>query len=705
MKLAEVASEKFHVTIVPQTLRKLLREGRDQILPSGPKPRMNQEEFDTISAAVCSYVAIGQLNGEPEKKRSDLISSMKHLLKGNEMYNELTLFLKIKKANASSLELSKEEVVEMRRQMWTTFSNLTDWFDAWEDFALRQGFATKEGESTVCFSEDQKRRIINIDETNLSLDGADGGHGGRPACSITIKNCNRPGTAQNKSSISSSLMCGSNAAREAMSIHIMFSSDAKEESNYAVNAAWILDLPRVTAQFGHDEEKTFAASVTTNEKGGTDGRVLKQVLNHYVTQLFPDAADIPGKRVLFKIDGGPGRLDISNLAELRSRGVYLFPGVQNTTHITQETDQNYGEFKTLLRKYIQQLLNELYAKYREQVQQQHLAVSNAPLAAPTLNRSHYGVLLGGREANEDESVAPIPPIFHLCFSKEKNLRSWEACGAVPLTRAPLNHSSVRHELEQRVESEQLDDSDAEVLIEYRAGDYDWASKTLQDLVMLNHASCKWLDEHGFNGKALKINGNVRPRTLTNTRVPKDAPLEVRIKAMVASGISLSSLFYTIGPSCLSVDEIFIAFEYREREKQFNVEKREYEKVLKKKEIEDKAKSVLAQNKTTYTKSELTAILKWRLGDNFTEHRNKRISDLQLLFAQTATENPPEILLPPAPQEPSVPNVNDTELGRARRQQFQTLLQMSQQYDNSQLQQLAAVIMGLCNDRGVEMNPV
>jgi hypothetical protein len=71
-------------------------------------------------------------------------------------------------------------------------------------------------------------------------------------------------------------------------------------------------------------------------------------------------------------------------------------------------------------------------QYCEQVQQQHLAVSNAPLAVPTLNRSHYGVLLGGHEANEDESVAPIPPIFHLCFSKKKNLCSWEACGALPL---------------------------------------------------------------------------------------------------------------------------------------------------------------------------------------------------------------------------------------------------------------------------------
>jgi hypothetical protein len=43
--------------------------------------------------------------------------------------------------------------------------------------------------------------MINVDETNLSLDGSDGGHGGCPGCTITIKHCSRPGTAQNKSSV------------------------------------------------------------------------------------------------------------------------------------------------------------------------------------------------------------------------------------------------------------------------------------------------------------------------------------------------------------------------------------------------------------------------------------------------------------------------------------------------------------------------
>jgi hypothetical protein len=211
---------------------------------------------------------------------------------------------------------------------------------------ITHGFACEvikeNGEKEITFSEEQKQRIINIDETNLSLDGSDGGRGGRPACTITMKHCNRPGTAQNKTSLSSSLICGSNAAGKAMPLHIMFSSDAKEADNYAVNAAWIVSLPRFKGTFGHQEEKVFPASVTTNEKGGSDGRVLQKLLHYYVKTLYPDVADTPGKRLLFKIDGGPGRLDISMLAELRSLGVYLFPGVQNTTQITQETDQNYG---------------------------------------------------------------------------------------------------------------------------------------------------------------------------------------------------------------------------------------------------------------------------------------------------------------------------------------------------------------------------
>jgi hypothetical protein len=104
----------------------------------------------------------------------------------------------------------------MRRQIWTTNTNLNDWYNSWEKFLVTYGFAAEnineDGTKEIIFTDDQKCHIINVDETNLSLDGSDGGRGGRPACTITVKLCNRPGTAQNKTNISSSLMCGSNAA-------------------------------------------------------------------------------------------------------------------------------------------------------------------------------------------------------------------------------------------------------------------------------------------------------------------------------------------------------------------------------------------------------------------------------------------------------------------------------------------------------------
>jgi hypothetical protein len=80
--------------------------------------------------------------------------------------------------------------------------------------------------------------------------------------------------------------------------------------------------------------------------------------------LFPDACDQDGLRVVFKIDGGPGQLNIQMLAELLCRGIYLFPGVQNTTHVTQETDQNYGLFKSKLCKNLEMLTSWHAADYR-----------------------------------------------------------------------------------------------------------------------------------------------------------------------------------------------------------------------------------------------------------------------------------------------------------------------------------------------------
>jgi hypothetical protein len=101
--------------------------------------------------------------------------------------------------------------------------------------------------------------------------------------------------------------------------------------------------------------QTFPTRIIVNKKGGTDSRVLNEVLSQYAAVLYPDAKDEEGYRVCFKIDGGLGSLNILMFADMQCQVVYLFPGVQNTTHVTQETDQNYGLFKSQLRQNIQTL--------------------------------------------------------------------------------------------------------------------------------------------------------------------------------------------------------------------------------------------------------------------------------------------------------------------------------------------------------------
>ena len=119
--------------------------------------------------------------------------------------------------------------------MWMTYTNLNDGFDAWSVFTLKCGCSVEEGDNII-FTKDQQCHICNIDETNFSLDESDSGHGSQPSSSITIKFCSCPGTAQNITSISSTLTCGSNSAGEAMPLHIMFSSDATNEEDNSINA-------------------------------------------------------------------------------------------------------------------------------------------------------------------------------------------------------------------------------------------------------------------------------------------------------------------------------------------------------------------------------------------------------------------------------------------------------------------------------------
>ncbi len=92
-------------------------------------------------------------------------------------------------------------------------------------------------------------------------------------------------------------------------------------------------------------------------------------------------------------------------------------------------------------------------------------------------------------------------------------------------------------------------------------------------------------------------------------------------------------------------------------------------MLKLKVAEDKAKALLALKKSTYNKSETLTILWWKLGEEFNNHKDKHVGELKLLLLENANRRPPDIILPPTPEEPSVPDIYWTEVGQMKKVQF------------------------------------
>ena len=154
------------------------------------------------------------------------------------------------------------------------------------------------------------------------------------------------GKATCKSSLTSTLITGSTAAGETFPPHIQYVTKAKTVETMRLDMDVAEHVPRVIGKFGWAEKCTWPVLFGQNEKGGMDSKEFAKYLFTSIVTLFPHVKDKPGHRVLLNVDSGPGWMNLNLLAKLRLLGFVLYPCVPNTTHVTQEMDQNYGPFKT-----------------------------------------------------------------------------------------------------------------------------------------------------------------------------------------------------------------------------------------------------------------------------------------------------------------------------------------------------------------------
>jgi hypothetical protein len=311
---------------------------------------MPHAAFELLVIAAKSFIKIKGLNKDHIERNTLMI-----------MFNELcrvtsskgrvkeNMFERVMRATNVSLNASVSPAVEDRRVRWTTYSNLYAWFVSFKAFLIEFGFTTIVSDGRLVISEATLRRIANVDETEVLLDGSKTNAGGRPAVSSHNPHFSLTQRPAAKSSLSCTGIFGSNGAGECVPIHWQLPTAATTEDREKLRFDFLRHVTSTRGRFGCKEERVWPCTIGMNEKGGMNDEEFDKYIDNSIVPLYPDLEDMQGKRVLLKVDSSSGRNGRDLLNKARFRGVYFFPGLPNATSVQQETDMNYGPFKSVAR--------------------------------------------------------------------------------------------------------------------------------------------------------------------------------------------------------------------------------------------------------------------------------------------------------------------------------------------------------------------
>jgi hypothetical protein len=579
---------RFHSTINAKTAGRYVRLGMigQSPLKKGPVGTFPKPVYAALMGAYTTYLKLEQAHSKKQsgiKEMAKLVNAILNSAGYGRTRDDLVR--KLRKDTANHFSVSKANVTEARRVLWTTSYNLNVWFTTFKELCIDLGFAREKlpNERNVVgelvFPEDQLRRIINVDETDGSIDDTTGQRGGRPSMTFIAPDVAGGATSVNKSGYSSTIICGSNAAGEPVPPHFQLKTMAQTNDREKLSVDWFCSTKNIIAQFGHSERKSLPCTFGMNEKAGMNDIELGKYINNSILPLYPDIEDTPSRWVILKVDSGPGRTNIDMLANLRVLGLYLVPGVPNTTSQTQETDQNYGPFKGSFRSNIRLLSQSRFEKGMT------LQVSDIPL-----------LVFGGKCLR---TGVELEDSFTKAFSIEANLSCWMKCGAVPLTRQPLLSNLVRREVP-------VGDAAAIVADELE----DPRISLLKRLEAMNRFYCDILLSHGFNSNGLRLDA---PKRVTYVGVT-DPNSQQRVKA-IKEAKTAGQMFYATGGQHINSDEFFKARELKKREPQI------------------KAMEDLKQKKIAYCYKQVAAVRLIKQKGELTWDREKlfTVKDIEILL--------------------------------------------------------------------------
>jgi hypothetical protein len=141
---------------------------------------------------------------------------------------------------------------------------------------------------------------------------------------------------------------GSNAAGECMPPHWQLPTTVMVAKRENIKLLFLCHIQNTRGKFGYKEEKIWPATTCMNKKGGMRDVKFERYVENSIKPLFPDLEDTPGQCMPLKVDSVLGWNCKELLAKCKFSGVYIYPGLLNATAVQQETDQNYGPFKSVV---------------------------------------------------------------------------------------------------------------------------------------------------------------------------------------------------------------------------------------------------------------------------------------------------------------------------------------------------------------------
>jgi hypothetical protein len=90
--------------------------------------------------------------------------------------------------------------------------------------------------------------------------------------------------------------------------------------NTEKSTAWFKSTHLVLVKYGFNAKQEMPCTFGMNEKAGMNAVELDKYSANSILPLFTDLENVPGKRILLKVNSDPGRSNLEMLANLLLRG-------------------------------------------------------------------------------------------------------------------------------------------------------------------------------------------------------------------------------------------------------------------------------------------------------------------------------------------------------------------------------------------------